>query len=106
MKIYDQADAQSTIQSVPSIIIPHWADPLYWERTLHKIGVAPKPLHHQDMTPKRLAKRINQVISSQAMAERARALRERIEAEDGLTTAVRLIEAFATEVCLNYHYTS
>ena len=91
---------------VPSIIIPHWADQPYWGCTLRKIGVAPKPLHRQDMTPKRLAKRIDQVISSQAMAERARVLMERIETEDGLTTAVKLIEAFAAEVCLNYHYTS
>ncbi len=80
---------------VPSIIIHHWADQSYWGRTLHKIGVAPKPLHRQDMTPKRLAKRINQVISSQSMTEKARALMEKIKTEDGLTTAVTLIEAFA-----------
>ena len=91
---------------VPSIIIHHWADQSYWGRTLHKIGVAPKPLHRQDMTPKRLAKRINQVISSQLMAERARALMEDIEMEDGLTTAIRLIEAYGTEVCPNRPHTS
>ena len=91
---------------VPSIIIPHWADQPYWGHTLHKIGVAPKPLHRQDMTSKRLAKRINHVISSQSMAESAKTLMDRIEAEDGLTTAVKLIETFATEVCLNHHYTS
>ena len=91
---------------VPSITVPHWADQPYWGHTLHKIGVAPKPLHRQDMTPKRLAKRINQVIFSQSMAERAKALMEKIKAEDGLTTAVRLIEEFATKVCPNHHYTS
>ncbi len=90
---------------VPSIVIPHWGDQPYWGRTLHKIGVAPKPLHRQDMTPKRLAKRINRVISSQSMAERAKALMEKIKMEDGLTTAVRLIEAYATKVCLNRHHT-
>ena len=85
---------------------PHLADQPYWGYTLRKIGVAPKPLHRQDMTPKQLAKRINQVISSQSMAEKAKALMKKIEMEDGLTTAVRLIEAFATEFCLNHHYTS
>lgn len=84
---------------VPSITVPHWADQSYWGCTLRKIGVAPKPLHRQDMTPKRLAKRINQVISSRSMAEKAKTLMQQIEMEDGLTTAVRLIEAFATEVC-------
>ena len=91
---------------VPSITVPHLGDQLYWGYTLHKIGVAPKPFHRQDMTPKRLAKHINQVISSRSMAERARALMEEIKTEDGLTTAVKLIEAFATEVCLNHPYTS
>lgn len=91
---------------VPSVTVPHWADQPYWGCTLRKIGVAPKPLHRQDMTPKRLAKRINQVIFSQSMAERAKALMEKIKAEDGLTTAVRLIEEFATKVCPNHHYTS
>ena len=91
---------------VPSIIIPHWGDQPYWGRTLRKIGVAPKPVHRQDMTPKRLAKRINQVISSRSMAEKARALMEEIKMEDGLTTAVMLIEAFATEVFANHYYTS
>jgi UDP:flavonoid glycosyltransferase YjiC (YdhE family) len=57
------------------------------------------------MTPKRLAKRINQVISSRSMAEKARTLMEKIEIEDGLTTAIRLIEGFATKVCPNHHYT-
>ena len=91
---------------VPSIIIPHLADQPYWGYTLRKIGVAPKPLHRQDMTPKRLAQRINQVISSRSMMEKAKALMKKIEVEDGLTTAVGLIEAYATESCLSYHNTS
>lgn len=80
---------------VPSIVVPHLGDQLYWGHTLHKIGVAPQPLHRQDMTPKRLAKRIKQVISSQSMADKAKTLMEAINAEDGLANAVRFIEAFA-----------
>ena len=91
---------------VPSITVPHLADQPYWGCTLRKIGVAPKPLHRQDLTPKRLAKRINEVISSQSMAERAKTLMKKIKTEDGLTAAVRLIEGFATKVCPNHHDTS
>ena len=58
------------------------------------------------MTPKRLAKRINQVISSRSMAEKAGTLMEEIKMEDGLTTAIMLIEAFATEVFPNRYHTS
>ncbi|MCZ6679796.1 MAG: glycosyltransferase [Candidatus Poribacteria bacterium] len=82
---------------VPSIIIPHLADQSYWGHTLRKLGVAPKPLYRRDMTPKRLAKRIHAVISSKSMAERAPTLGQKINAEDGLTAAVELIEAFAED---------
>ena len=90
---------------VPSITVPHLADQPYWGYTLRKIGVAPKPLHRHDMTPRRLATRINQVTSSQSMTETAKVLMKKIEMEDGLTTAVKLIEAFATKVCPDPHYT-
>ncbi|RKU06105.1 hypothetical protein C6502_21715 [Candidatus Poribacteria bacterium] len=96
---------QSAILIVKEGIL-YEADQPYWGCTLRKIGVAPKPLHRQDMTPKRLAKRINQVISSQSMPEKAKALMEKIEMEDGLTTAVRLIEAHATKMCPDHHCTS
>ena len=80
---------------VPSIVIPHLAiDQSYWGLTLYRLGVAPKPLHRHDMTAKRLAKRIEAVKSSNFMADKAKALGRKIEAEDGLTTAVEFIEEF------------
>lgn len=83
---------------VPSIIVPHLAiDQSYWGLTAHKLGVAPKPLHCRDMTAKRLARRINVVNSSKSMAEKARTLGKKIEAEDGLKTAVKMIEEYAAD---------
>ena len=82
---------------VPSIVIPHLADQSYWSGRLHKLGVAPKILYRCDMTAKRLAQRIRETISSKSMAEQARVLGEQISAEDGLRTAVKLIEEFANE---------
>jgi len=82
---------------VPSIVVPHLADQSYWGCRLRKLGIAPKILHRRDMTPKRLAQRIDEVISSESMAEKARVLGEKINAEDGPDTAVALIEAFAKE---------
>ena len=81
----------------PSIVIPHLADQSYWGNTLRKLGVAPKILHRQDMTAKRLAKRIDEVISSKSMAAKAKALGRKVDAEDGLGTAVKLIEEFTIE---------
>ena len=82
---------------VPSIVIPHLADQSYWGGRLHKLGVAPKILYRCDMTAKRLAQRICETISSKSMAEQARVLGGQISAEDGLRTAVKLIEGFANE---------
>lgn len=89
---------------VPSIIVPHLAtDQSYWGLTLYNLGVAPKPLHRYDMTAKRLAKRIEAVKSSNFMADRAKTLGRKVEAEDGLRTAVGLIQEFAANRNLAVH---
>ncbi len=73
---------------VPSIVIPHLANQPYWGKRLHKLGVAPRPLYRCDMTAGKLARRIRETTSSKSMAEKARALGEKISAEDGLGTAI------------------
>ena len=82
---------------VPSIVIPHLADQPYWGKRLHKLGVATRPLYRCDMTAGKLTRRIRETTSSKSMAEKARALGEKISAEDGLGTAIKLIVAFADE---------
>ena len=81
---------------VPSIVVPHLADQPYWAQRLRALGVAPKMLYRCDMTAGKLARRIRQTVSSGSMAEKASALGEKIGAEDGLGTAVKLIERVAT----------
>lgn len=82
---------------VPSIVIPHLADQPYWGGRLFRLGVAPRPLYRCDMTAKKLARRIRLVTLSNSMTDNARALGEKISAEDGLKTATELIETFADE---------
>ncbi len=82
---------------VPSIVIPHLADQPYWGKRLHSIGVAPRPIYRCDLTAGRLARRIHETIASKSMAETARALGEKISAEDGLGIAINLIETSADE---------
>ncbi len=79
---------------VPSVVVAHNADQPYWGKRLSDLGVAPKHLHRRNLTSERLAKRIQQVLATPAMTARAQVLGKRIEAEDGLTAAVELIEAF------------
>ena len=79
---------------VPSVVVPHIADQLYWGKLLSDLDVAPKSLHRRKLTAKRLAQRIEQVLTTPAMTERAQTLGTQMESEDGLTTAVELIESF------------
>lgn len=80
---------------VPSIVVPHIADQFYWGKRLSNIGVAPKSLPRRNLTAKRLAGRIQQVMNTPAMSVKAESLGTQMDSEDGLTTAVNLIESFS-----------
>ena len=79
---------------VPSVVVAHHADQPYWGKRLSDLGVAPKHLHRRSLTSERLAKRIQHVLATPAMTTRAQVLGAQMETEDGLTTAVDLIESF------------
>ncbi|MYG00285.1 glycosyltransferase family 1 protein [Candidatus Poribacteria bacterium] len=79
---------------VPSVVVPHIGDQFYWGKLLYDLGVAPKSLPRRKLTPERLAQRINRVMSTPAMTERAKTIGIQIASEDGLATAVDLIESF------------
>lgn len=79
---------------VPSVVVPHIGDQLYWGKRLSDLGVAPSSLHRRNLTAKRLAQRIEKVLETPAMKERAQTLGAQLEAEDGLSTAVEMIESF------------
>ena len=78
----------------PSVVVAHHADQPYWGKRLLDLGVAPKHLRRRNLTAERLAKRIQQVLTTPAMTTRAQALGKQMEAEDGLTTAVEMVETF------------
>lgn len=79
---------------VPSVVVPHIADQFYWGKRLIDLGVAPKSLHRRNLTAKQLAKRIEKVMATPSMTEKAKVLGTQMESEDGLSTAVDLVESF------------
>ena len=79
---------------VPSVVVAHQADQPYWGKRLFDLGVAPRQLRRRNLTAERLAKRIRQALTTPEMTSRAQVLGKRMEAEDGLTTAVDLVESF------------
>jgi UDP:flavonoid glycosyltransferase YjiC (YdhE family) len=79
---------------IPSAFAPFAADQPFWARRLHALGASPAPVAPQNLTAARLARAITLAVEDEAMRAQARALGERIRAEDGVGAAVRLIESY------------
>lgn len=76
----------------PSVVVAHATDQLFWARRLRRAGVAGAPLQRRTFTASALAKAIREVLETPGMTQRAAAIGERMKGEDGVRTAVRLIE--------------
>jgi UDP:flavonoid glycosyltransferase YjiC (YdhE family) len=77
---------------VPNIIIPHMVDQPYWGRRVRALGVGPDPLPRHRLTATALAGAIRKAVSDEAMQRRASILAARIRGEDGLASAVAVVE--------------
>lgn len=76
---------------VPSVAVPHIGDQSYWAARLRRIGVAPRPLPARRLRADRLAARIHDALEA-GKRQRAITLGERLRSEDGVATAIGLIE--------------
>ncbi len=77
---------------VPTLIVPHMADQPFWGSRVAALGVGPAPIPRNRLTPERLANAMRQAATDPVMRGRAVALGQRIRAQDGVGTAVALIE--------------
>lgn len=77
----------------PSVPIPHMFDQYYWAGTLHRAGISPKPVFRRQLTAKLLAQRIEEVVASRSMKERAERLSAEMMREDGARSAAEAVEA-------------
>ena len=77
---------------VPSILVPHFADQPFWGRRVAALGVGPAAIPRPKLTAHKLAGAMDTAVSNQTMRQKAAALGEKIQAEDGIGQAVVLIE--------------
>ena len=77
---------------IPSVGIPHAGDQPFWAGRVAALGAGPRPIPAAKLTADGLARAIRQATGEPAMRERAAALGAKIRAEDGVGTAVALIE--------------
>lgn len=78
----------------PQVVCPYvLPEQRFYARRMHAIGVAPPPQPHHRWTSHSLGEAIHRAVTSRSLAERAEELGARIRAEDGVTTAVKVLES-------------
>jgi sterol 3beta-glucosyltransferase len=76
----------------PSIVIPFFGDQPYWGQRVAALGVGPEPIPRRKLTVARLAAAMHQAATDPTMRRRAAKIGSKIQAEDGVTRAVAVIE--------------
>jgi UDP:flavonoid glycosyltransferase YjiC (YdhE family) len=82
---------------VPNIIIPFTSDQPFWGHRVHSLGAGPKPLPAKKLTAQILAKSIIATVADQDMSAQARAIGARIRAEDGVSSAVGIVQKYVAD---------
>jgi UDP:flavonoid glycosyltransferase YjiC (YdhE family) len=77
---------------VPAVTVPFFADQFFWGWRLSDLGVGARPIRRRKLTASRLAEAIRLVTVDEGIRAAARHMGDRVRSEDGVGTAVRLIE--------------
>jgi UDP:flavonoid glycosyltransferase YjiC (YdhE family) len=80
---------------LPSVIVPSFADQFFWGWRVHDLGAAAAPILRVNLTDKRLAEAIGQVVHDESVRRQASLLGRQIRDEDGVVRATALIDEFA-----------
>lgn len=77
---------------LPTFIVPQTVDQPYWGRRVYESGCGPKPVRRRKLTPELLAEALHELDTNAGYASNAQALGEKLRAEDGTGTAIKVIE--------------
>jgi sterol 3beta-glucosyltransferase len=80
---------------IPSVIVPFMADQFFWASRLTAIGVSAPALPYSSLTVDGLAHAIRRALTDSAMRRAAARIGALIRGENGIATAVRIIESVA-----------
>jgi sterol 3beta-glucosyltransferase len=83
--------AMALRSGIPSCAVPFVFDQFYWGRRMAELGVGVKPIPHKQLTVERLLEAITVGVGSTEMRQTAAELGRKIRAENGITTATKLI---------------
>jgi sterol 3beta-glucosyltransferase len=77
---------------VPTVIVPFLFDQFYWGRRIEALGVGPAAVPYKNLTAERLAVALETAVTDPHLRQNAAALGQRIRQEDGVGTAVTIVQ--------------
>lgn len=81
---------------VPQVVVPFMADQPFWGDRVHTVGVGPKPIRVNQLSVEKMASAMAEAETN-VILERAQVTGQRIRSEEGVDTAVKLIESYVVE---------
>jgi len=87
--------AASLRAGLPSLAVPHFADQFLWGDRIEALGVGPKSIPRQRLTPKQLADAITKMAHDKEIRLKAAELGKKIQEENGVSRAVECFESWA-----------
>ena len=76
---------------VPSVVVPFFGDQLFWGQRVEKLGVGRTPIPRKKLTVELLAQAIDRSVTDPVMRQQAANLGAKIQAENGIANAVKVI---------------
>jgi sterol 3beta-glucosyltransferase len=79
---------------IPSVVVPYFYDQFFWGKRLEQLGVATRPIPQKQLSSESLAASIREILDSPETRSRSRLIAESISREDGVKTAVGVLENY------------
>ncbi len=86
--------AEGLRAGIPTVIVPFAFDQSFWGARIKALGLGPDPIPQKQLTADRLAGAISAAVTNPAIKQRAQAYGAAIRAEDGIGSAVKVIERY------------
>jgi UDP:flavonoid glycosyltransferase YjiC (YdhE family) len=84
---------------VPNVIAPWFGDQFFWAERVQEIGAGPEPIPRKKLDAAKLSKAIRQALNNVQIQANAVQIGQNILGENGIETAVSMIESFARDGC-------
>jgi len=78
---------------IPAVVVPFMMDQPFWGARVAALGAGPAPIPRRRLTVARLAEALRVAVTDETMRSTARALGQKLQAEDGVAEAVGHYEA-------------